>query len=88
MDADGQADRARRVGILRMPRKAVKLADHGAADDAAARQWGGAEKKRCRDFLDCGLFLILKALRADTTSNRGIGKTSARRNGPLPRREA
>jgi hypothetical protein len=59
---------------MRTPRKGVNLAAPRAFRDASARQTDGAEKTFRRGFLDCGLFLILAAFRADTTTNRGTGK--------------
>src|ERR1017187_7455349 len=44
----------------------------------------GAEKTFRRGFLDCGLFLILEASRADITSNRDIGKNRHARKGLPP----
>lgn len=73
-------------GILRTSRKTVKFISTCSAHTAPARQRGGAEKTLCRGFLDCGLFLILEAFRADTTSNRGIGKKSAATEMDFPRR--
>jgi hypothetical protein len=66
-------------GILRTTRKAVNLPSTRSTHTAPASQSDGAENTRCRGFKDCGLFLILEALAADITCNRGIGKKSARK---------